>query len=390
MIDQNRIKKNVETFSFPRLSGTNFEKRAFNLALNEIKSLNFNPKVQNFNFSTFYSRVYPKISVFFLFLIMVILYLNIKAFFYPIILLIASGILITLFFYTRKPEKIKIGKVLPSQNLIVKLANGETKNEAQNVIMFCCHLDSKGQKISILVRIRAARYWLFSILIGFIFIIIKNFILPQFNLIFYIIGLFPLIVNGIATTLIIINTTNNDSNGAIDNASGIACVMELLHYYINPDSRLKHFDLWFIFTGAEECGTMGIRHFYNDYSLINKDFSIVFNFDAIGKSVFLFPGKSVSDKIRNMYIQLLNNDGRIKISSYYRRVHVGSSSDGYFLKKKNFQGFGIGDLGAYKYIHSSQDTVDKVDEKILKGLCEVITASLKEYDTNFNIKDYIK
>lgn len=387
MIDQSRIKKNLENFSFPRLSGTDFEKKAFNLALQEVKALNLKPISQEFNFSTFYSRIYPKLSLFFLFLIILMLYLNIRAIIFPIILLIACGILITLFFYTRNPENFKKGKILPSQNLIVKIEDGKKKNNFQNIILFCCHLDSKGQRISILTRIRASRYYLFSILVAFILILIKNFILPQLSLLFYIMGLFPLIINGIAASLIIINSTNNDSNGAIDNASGIACVLELIQYYLNPDSRLKHFNVWFVFTGAEECGTMGIRHFYNEFSLINKELSIIFNFDAIAKNICLFPGKNISENIHDLYVQLLNNDGDLKISSYYRKVHVGSHSDGYFLKKKNFQGFGIGDMESYRYIHSIHDTVDKVDEKILAKLCKVITTSLKKYDANLNINN---
>ncbi|MFX1588018.1 MAG: hypothetical protein ACFFC1_07685, partial [Promethearchaeota archaeon] len=241
MINQNRIKKDLEIFSFPRLSGTKFEEKAFNLAIQEVKNLNLKPITQEFNFSTFYSRVYPKISLFLLFLIILILFLNIKGVIFPIILIIASGILVILFFYTRNPENINKGKVLPSRNLIVKMEEEITKNNLQNIIMFCCHLDSKGQQISILARIRASRYYFFSILSTFIVILIKNFIWPQANVLFYIIGLFPLIINGLATCLIIVNSTNNDSNGAIDNASGIACVLELIRYYLNLDSRLKHF-----------------------------------------------------------------------------------------------------------------------------------------------------
>ncbi|MFW9937321.1 MAG: M28 family metallopeptidase [Candidatus Thorarchaeota archaeon] len=387
MINQNRIKKDLEIFSFPRLSGTKFEEKAFNLAIQEVKTLNLKPITQEFNFSTFYSRVYPKISLFLLFLIILILFLNIKGVIFPIILIIASGILVILFFYTRNPEKINKGKVLPSRNLIVKMEEETTKNNLQNIILFCCHLDSKGQQISILARIRASRYYFFSILSTSIVILIKNFIWPQANVLFYIIGLFPLIINGFATYLLIFNSTNNDSNGAIDNASGIACVLELIRYYLNIDSRLKHFNLWFIFTGAEECGTMGIRHFYREYSLINKQTSIIFNFDAIAKSICLFPGKNVSEKIRDLYFQLLNNDVGLIINSYYRKLHVGSHSDGYFLKKKNFQGFGIGDMDSYRYIHSIHDTIDKVDEKVLAKLCEVITTSLKNYDTNLNINN---
>ena len=54
LISEKRIKQNLEEFSFPRLSGTEYEKKAFNLAKKKIENLNLNPEIQTFNFSTFY------------------------------------------------------------------------------------------------------------------------------------------------------------------------------------------------------------------------------------------------------------------------------------------------------------------------------------------------
>jgi len=40
MIEEARIKKNLKEFSFPRLSGTEFETKAFNKVKQEVENLN--------------------------------------------------------------------------------------------------------------------------------------------------------------------------------------------------------------------------------------------------------------------------------------------------------------------------------------------------------------
>ncbi|MBY9017550.1 MAG: M28 family peptidase [Candidatus Lokiarchaeota archaeon] len=390
MIDENRIKKNLELFSFPRLSGTTGEKKVLQLATQKVEELNLKPLTQDFVFSTFFGRTYPKIAFSLGFTILFLFYLNFVAFFISLLGMIIFVILGLLFILTRKPESIRLPKKLNSSNLYVNIdlkpnisesdINKHKLNGQQRSVLFLCHLDSKGQRFSILSRIRIIRSWVFSGLILFIIIIFKNYIFTPFSLLFYIIGFFPITVNFISTILFLLNTTNNESNGAIDNASGIACILELLTYFSNPESRLKHFNLLFIFTGAEECGTMGIRNFYYKIPHVNKDQSIILNFDAIAKNTYLFPGKKISDHIYTIFNMFLKNDKGLIIKRNPKKIYFGSHSDGYYLKKKNFHGIGFGDLESYEYIHSIHDTVDKVDSSLLKRLCETIIDNLIVFD----------
>jgi len=62
MIEERRIKRNLKKFAFPRLSGTKFELEAFNKLKKEVEGLNLDFEVQNFTFSSFYSRIYPKLA----------------------------------------------------------------------------------------------------------------------------------------------------------------------------------------------------------------------------------------------------------------------------------------------------------------------------------------
>jgi len=386
MIDEIRIRENIKSFSFPRLSGTDDERKAFNLAFKKLEQLKFKPLSQEFEFSTFYARIYPKIAVLSGFALLLMWFLNFITIVIPIssiLILLLWGFLFTI---TRKPERIKIGKKLNSANLYVMSKNEKSEinkiddSKREKDVLFFCHLDSKGQRLSILVRIRVIRAWVFSSLTIIIIIVCKNYIFVSYSLLFYIIGAFPIAINLLSTIFILLNATNNKSKGAIDNASGIACVLELLNYYSNPEFRLNHFNLWFVFTGAEECGTMGIRNFCYKLEHINKRESIIFNFDAIAKNIYLFPGKKMSGNVKSIYNMFLNNNKGLEIKRNPKKIYFGSHSDGYYLKKKKFEGIGIGDLESYKYLHSIHDTVDKIDNSLLKNLCKMIIDNLIVFD----------
>ena len=378
MINQVRIKTIINEISFPRLSGTMHEKRALNLIKEKISNLGLESTIQEFEFSTFYGRTYPRLGFFLIYSIILMLFLNIEMILVPILSLIIFAMLIILYLFTRNPENIKFPIRKNSANLYTKLINNGTMKERN--IFFFCHIDTKGQRLTILARVRAIRTYVFSLLILLIVIIIKNYILSSVSLLFYIIGSFPLITSSVALILLMLNGTNNHSPGAIDNSSGIGCVYELLNYYKIPDNRLPNFNLWFVFTGAEECGTMGIRNFFKIISNFDKKSTYFFNFDAIAKSVYLFPSIKTSIKARNLFIDLVNNDIGLEIKKNPKKVYFGSHSDGYYLKTKGFQGIGVGDMDSYEYIHSKYDTPDKIDYTKLKLLCEMITNTLSEFD----------
>ena len=97
MINEARIKQNLKKFSFPRLSGTPSEVKAFNEVKQEVENLNLDFELQRFTYSSFYSRIYPKIAFSSGSLIFLILYLN---FYMPIsliLILILLSIIITSF-----------------------------------------------------------------------------------------------------------------------------------------------------------------------------------------------------------------------------------------------------------------------------------------------------
>jgi hypothetical protein len=244
------------------------------------------------------------------------------------------------------------------------------------------HLDSKGQRFKIQTRIRVIKLWVYTSTILAVIIILRNLINLRLEILFDFIGLFPLILNMVASILILLNSTDNSSDGAIDNASGIVCNLEMLNYYNIPENRLKNYNMWFLFTGAEECGTMGIRHFYNNLDNFDPDKSIIFNFESPTSYIILFPGGE-GDHTKDINYLLLNNNRKLTIKNTTTKRIFGTHSDGGFLGDRGLQGFGIGGAGAHVYMHSSNDTIDKVNTTMLKRLCLVLTDTLKEHDSNF-------
>ncbi|MFX1481135.1 MAG: M28 family peptidase [Promethearchaeota archaeon] len=384
MIDENRIKQNLKAFTFPRLSGTEFELKAFNMVKQEIERLDLESEVQDFTFSSFYSRLYPKVAFFSGTLIFFFLYLNVFMFLFLIFIIILLGFIVASIIVTRRPERIRFIKQLNSQNLLIKIPaklNNSENNE--RIAMFMSHLDSKGQRFKINTRIRLIKLWIYSSIILGLVIVPKNLLLIEFEFLLIIIGLFPLIANFFAGIMLLLNTTNNESVGAVDNASGIACNLELVNYYSIPKNRLKNYNLWFLFTGAEECGTMGVKHFYNTLENIDPEKSIMFNFESIAKHVYLFPGGEEGDYAQDIDLLILNNKRDLPIRHYFTNRVFGAHSDGGFLGDRGLHGYGIGEVEAYDYMHTRRDTLEKVDIKVLEKLCLVLTDALQEHDSKY-------
>ena len=385
MIDETRIRNNLELISFPRLSGTEGEKRAFNIVKKKIEDLNLKPSVQEFTFTSFYPKIYQKLIFILIFWTLFIFYLNIgEAFgiFNVLNMIIIVAIFIPIVIITRRPEKIRIGKKKKSQNLYVKiLGNSEVslpnnspheQDNARGNLLFVCHLDSKGQRLHMNYRIFLFKWWIISSVCCLILIFFKNFILIQFSFWLFLVGAVPLIFNFVIIILLCFNTTNNESPGAIDNGSGVACVLELLHYYSDSKVRLKNYNLWFLFTGAEENGTMGIRHLIQKLKHLDNTKSFQLNFDTIGTNIDIITGE------RGAFF-FKNTKGFTATIHMIKRIRL-SRSDAYILADNDITGFGVLDIESYKYVHSKDDTVDKVDCSLLEKLLTHITVMLNLMD----------
>ncbi len=110
--------------------------------------------------------------------------------------------------------------------------------------------------------------------------------------------------------------------------------------------------------------------------------SLPINFDAIGKNIYPFPSEKLA-KTNNIFLNsFLKNGEKLNFKRNPKRIYFGSHSDGGFLDKKGFVGIGFGDMSSYSYIHSINDTIDKVDPTKLKLLCEALTSAIADLDNH--------
>lgn len=384
MIDLSRIKRNFQELSFPRRYGTNSEKIAFEKIKQKIEKLGLKTESHSFVFSTFYSNVLLKIYVILVFIILFLKYINVTDVIFILFLGIVIFLSFLLFLISRNPEKIKFGNKLSSQNLLIKL-NSEAeignKKEKQKKLIFIAHVDSKGQTLPIRYRILSYYVWIISVLFLIILFFLRFFLQIQFFLLFHSIANVIMVINLISCIFILINMSNNNSDGALDNATGIAIVLELLHHFQIEKVQSKHYEYWFLFTGAEEVGTMGARFFLNSLQKYDKNEFIIINFDAIGKGINLFKfGEEKNDFLK--FINLIFKSAReYNLEIKKGRKIIGVHSDGWISAKKGFNGISFGDISVYKYVHRKH-TIDNVDYELLSNFCLVIASAINQLDDN--------
>jgi hypothetical protein len=388
-INKENIQKNLEMISFPRLSGTEHEQKAADKLIQEIKGLNLTPCIQEFSFSSFYSRIYKKIAFSLIFWLVFVIFININLIFTLINVFFVIIVFIPLIIYTRKPENIHWGTKYHSKNIYLHLNSlkaesiennlqKENPNTNENLqLLFLSHYDSKSQTFPIRLRVIALRSWIYTIILISIGLIIK-FLFFDFIVIKIIIVIL-LFVNFISTIMIILNFSKNKSDGAIDNGSGVSITLELLKYYAQPQHRPEDIDLWFVFTGAEETGTMGIRFFKDILKEYEKDNVKFFNLDAIAQHLDIFGSTNLYNLDNNFFNLLFDLseplDSTITIKRYITAI---TRSDGYYLKKEGYLGLDFGDKESYKYIHTAKDTVDKINCGLLSEICELFIYFLDE------------
>ncbi len=383
MIDEKRIERNHQEFCFPRRYGTDSEKLAFEKIKQKIEMLNLRAKSQLFTFTTFYSNILLKIYVFLISMILLFKYLGVADEIFISFLSVIVFISLILFLISRNPENIKFGKKLISQNLFIKLNSEKEDNirTKKKKLIFMAHVDSKGQTIFITHRVLSYYIWIASILFLVIVFLLRFILQADFFLLFHIIASILMIINFIASTLILINISNNKSDGALDNATGISIILELLHHFRSESIQSKKYDFWFLFTGAEECGTMGARVFLKSLQKFDKNDFIIINFDTIGNEIDLFKFGSEKTGLSKISDLIFESARENDLEMRNSRKVIGVHSDGWIAAKKRFNGIGFGNKNSYKYVHKL-DTIDKVNYRLLYNFCKVITTAVKELDNN--------
>jgi len=406
----------VKTFSFPRLCGTEGEKKAVALAIKTFNTIGFDTvKKEDFTFSDFYStsliQLIALISLTSTILLVISLYI------YAILSVLILGLMIIFAYLLTKslkhPEEPGFwgkyyGNTLPASNVFVKIpAKNISEIDAGNIII-SAHLDSKSQNFKTLWRITIYKAWLFGGLwLGVVYLTILIYKLPNYyvNLLYFFLPyisrttflmlnlsliVLAILVSLSNITLMFLNT-NNKSPGALDNSTGMAIVFELSSYFLKH--KLNNFNLWFIQFSAEELGTMGSRIFVNKYEhqfIKGKIFQI--NFDMVSvashkkgglgylKSNGVIPRKQIAPVLSN-YLEIAAKEETLNIKGFH--LSTGAHTDCVPFHLRGYDAIALTTPRAARYTHTEEDTHDKVNPQVLLEACLITRNVILRLDNDF-------
>jgi hypothetical protein len=405
--EKEQLYNHITTFDFPRLSGTEGEKRAVELAEKTFKEIGFQEdqiETQEFEFSDFYSTSLIKLigamSMTFISTLMFFssIYLLIKT------LLIGGMVIVVLLIVKglKHPEYPGFwgeyyGNSIIATNVIAKIPASRLEPKEAGNIVISAHLDTKSQNIRSLGRILVYMVWLYAgiFLAGFyithsIYLELVQIVeLPALivrigeidvNIGETIMGVFMIVLTiltiGSNFFLMFLNT-HNKSPGALDNTSGMAIVFELSRFF--KTHPLNRFNLWFCQFSAEELGTMGSRFFVNAHEdQFERGKIFQFNFDMVSaagtkknrveyiKSFGVIPRKKIAP-VLSKYIHLAAKGEKLQIYGFH--ISTGAHTDSVPFHLRDFDAIDIVTRSSGKFTHTVEDTPNKVDPKVLMEAC---------------------
>ena len=410
-----RISQYIETFNFPRLPGTDGEKRAIELTQKIFQVIGFKKeqiKKESFEFSTFYSKNLVRLIITFtliiVFTLMLLLYIS------HILLFIIIGLSLAMMAMVLKDNKHPetdtfwnrhVGKDVSSSNVYIKIPCSENKNELAGNIILSAHIDSKSQTFTSYWRGKIYRTWIYS---GLLFSLLYSIYsiyrhssytiigimvqsnLPRVLIVEYILWISFFLIC-LSNILLLVLKSGNKSTGALDNASGMAIVFELSRLF--KDKPLKNFNLWLCQFSAEEMGTMGSRFFLKAHGhQFVKGKVFLINSDAVSdshggdndrvefvKSTKRFPKRQGSPTI-NKYLEQAAREEKLPIHGFHSTF--GIHFDSLPFRLKDFDAIDIHTKSTKNYTHKQSDNPEKINPKTLYNVVRIVRKAVLLLDKN--------
>ncbi|HDZ18937.1 hypothetical protein LCGC14_1289500 [marine sediment metagenome] len=380
----------TEKIALPRLVGSEGEKKAIKIVLDEFKNAGYNSISQD----AFKTSLHNWIFIRYIFLVLGsgLILLALSFYLAPHLTL---GIVVVGFYFSSRVLKvststeIKLSKNerynFTTENISVNL---ESKNSKCKVV-FIGHWDSKSQTFP--PTMRSAIFLIF--ILGFLTIYSLYFILSILK-IFLKLNI-PFMPNILLDLCIIIasigainyfNKTGNASHGAFDNAAAVGTIIELARFY--KENPLDNVDLIFLSTGSEELNLGGAIHFIKKYKYeFEKHNTFFINLDFVGGSDLVrltssygIPRKSSSTKLNHLFLESAR-ELHIKIKDIY--APTGIWSDFMPIVHEGFEACWLGSEPGLKFVHTKLDNMDLVSREGIKNILLLCLDVVKKLDVEF-------
>ena len=387
-VNENNAYHITERLSFPRLIGSEGEKRAIQTVINEFQNAGYE-SIQREKFQTsFYNWILIRFLFIPIGMLIILMAISIYINSYLTIVLVLVNIFIT--FRVLKivtSSKVKLmknhSKNYETENIYVDLKNDNAKKK----IVLMAHWDSKSQvfpsSIRIMIFIISAFGFLILIILYLILSITQLLINFKFLLLDHILLSISIVIVSISL-LNYFNKTANNSPGAFDNASGVGVVIELARYY--KTNSIKNLDFLFLCTSSEELNLGGAKSFIHTHkSEFDQNKSYFINFDLIGGNELIqiitsfgIPRKNSSRKLNKLFLESAS-ELNINIKDVY--LPTGAWSDYIPIVQEGFEACWIASQPGLKLVHTKKDTMSIVSKESLKNtllLCVEVIKKLND------------
>jgi len=409
--DEQAAINHVKKLAFTRQAGTNGESKGINYILNELEKANIVPIIEPFKWTKTFTIIIKLVFSFiilFLIICQVILFFpNLTWIILPLdvlfFIIVYSGIKI-LFDNTKI---LYIGKKRESKNVLTKVMAKDLYPK-RPVIIFSAHHDTTSLRYSM----KAIK---FILSLGFIFLLsyltlsltlsvwslITLFEITQIDYIYlllrnisFIIGVLSLIVN----IIILTNKDLDKSVGSIDNASGIAILIELAK--LVKKNPLEKTDVIFFWCGAEEKAYWGSKQYCNrHFEVLNHDYDLErsynINIDMVGTylglidKTGLFKKRKLNENLNNI-LEASANQIKFPLKKESMFFIFGSDHITFraFAKKFKITKFQVTSFISNKdtkFIHSKKDTPEKCNATNLNACIEICYNAIKSLDLRVDL-----
>ena len=406
LFDEQNAIKHVRSLSFKRLAATEGETKTINYILKELEKEKVDVKVESFIWTRTTTK-FRKLIFLWIFIFTLISQIILLQPIVTWIILPLDGLFFVVLFLLVKiifdhTRMLFIGKRRESKNAIVTI-QAKDLYPKRPVVFFSAHHDSVSSNFPAKITMKL----LFSILFMFLSYLLINLALSIWS----IIALFPIVQIDISFVIVrnislIIGSIlliedfitffikkTNQSVGSIDNASGIAILIELAKLVkINP---LEKTDVIFLWCGAEEMGLWGSKQYLSshfeeldyDYDL-NKSYNI--NIDMVGTYVGIVDETGLIKKKKlnkNLNDVLEASATHLNVPFKKASMAFGSGSDHLvfqsFAKKAEKPDFQVScflSKDDSKYIHSKKDLDKYCSGTNLNACIEICFNAIKSLD----------
>ena len=253
----------------------------------------------------------------------------------------------------------------------------------QGRVLLSAHYDSKSQLMPVVVR---ASFFIG----GFLLAILLGFALIGLgisgaagaaclgNRAFFLVSLLPpLLMLGL-----MFNFTGNRSPGALDDASGVAVILEVAK--VLAAAPLESLDVTVAAFGCEEVGLCGSISYLlahevelrqRPFYMLNYDMPFTSSGNLVLNTAFELPPVRTSRRLNDLMMETARDMG-FDVRGIY--MPVGAGADHMPWVKHGFEATSL--VSAAASIHSSRDSVDKVNREGLRRAGEASLAALRRLD----------